>query len=199
MARLAAVEQIQVGQRSRGWRTYIDFEWARQQRQRTLKVSEAVCFGDEDKLAELGAIYLGRGNRDLGTDLIDIAAFVRKNGKIFESTGLITEADLVKMETVGREIVEWTLRRGDDVGSRFAEQRAWTSMAKAYELIRCHAHPLYFGREDEWVTRYPSLFSPVPADRIRQRRAGGSTVEDEKSDAPAETAEPVADSPMPPS
>jgi hypothetical protein len=39
---------------------------------------------------------------------------------------------------------------------------------------------------------------PDPANRFRQRRAGESTMEDEKPDEPADTAETTSDSPLPP-
>jgi hypothetical protein len=139
-----------------------DIAGARIIRKRHLKIVDAVVGETPDNMQQIADIIQGRGTRDLGSDLIDLAALERANWSAIVATGLVQEADLEQMDQLGVQILAWAGRSGEgtpDTNPRGAEQRAWTYMATAYQIIRDYAQVIYRDDPDTWRRDYPSLFT----------------------------------------
>lgn len=139
-----------------------DLDAARSLRRRHLKVVDAVLDGEPEHEAAIAQIVSGRGTRDLGSDLVELAAMERKQWARISATGLVNEAELERMDQLGVDVLRWAGRK-DEPGAaadpRAAERRAFTYLAEAYDLVRDHARLVYRDDPDAWQRDYPSLYT----------------------------------------
>lgn len=140
-----------------------DIERARHLREKHLSINGAVFFDDEAVQKKLAEIRSGQGHHDLGGDMIGIAAIETQNWKRLASTNMVSKKEVAEIEALGVDILRWAGRREDETRSsaREMEQRAWTYMAGAYNLIRDYAQVIYRDESEVWKRDYPSLFSPI--------------------------------------
>lgn len=138
-----------------------DLERGRELRKKHLKVLDAVFFGDAGTTEKLEEIRSGRGNRDLGSDLIDLSALEAKHWPRVLATGLISADERKELDPLGAATLRWAGRSDTPAPNpREAEQRAWTHMAQAYNLVRDYAFVLYRDDPDGYARDYPALSAP---------------------------------------
>lgn len=136
---------------------------ARKQRDELLLQIQAVCFGDAEIQKELARIRSGRGHRDLGNDLLDVATLVtqKKVWSKMKSAGFLSEKGLEDLQDKGARILRWTGRSSDPLtqNPREAERRAWSYLVEGYNLVRDYTRVLYREEPELWEYRYPSIYS----------------------------------------
>ena len=121
----------------------------------------AVFIADPEVMKKLKKIAKGRGNVNVGTDLIAISNLILTHEDRLITTGLIVPEEVETLDKLGKQILQWAQQNSDDADDfRDKERRAWTYMSNLYNEIRDHARLIYRKDLDTWKVRYPNLLKP---------------------------------------
>lgn len=135
-----------------------DIKLARKLKKKYLNILEAV-FSDNKEIEEkIKKILTGRGNLDLGSDLINIAVLISMHLETLTATGLMVQEEIEMLDPLGEQLLKWVGQETED-HSRDKERRAWTYMARIYDDIREHARFIYRKDLDTWKRDYPNLLA----------------------------------------
>ena len=133
---------------------------AKEIRKKHLAILIALFFDDKILIEQINKINKGKGHLNLGSDMIDIAAFESKHWDKFKHTKLVTRDDIIELDKLGQEILVWVGQKTKIFNNtRNKERRAWSYMVKLYNIVRNHAYLLFVDNPKKWKEDYPNLMS----------------------------------------
>jgi hypothetical protein len=135
-------------------------------RRKHLSILSTVFFDKEDVLKELSEIRTGRGHRDLGGDLVDLAALLSRKEiwGVVKPTTLVKDSTVNELEVLGLKILRWLDGDNSENNGRRFERLAWNYLMEAVDKVMVLSRPLYESQE-EWEAAYPAFGRVVSTHR----------------------------------